>query len=318
MIPNKSASPSALRPWAKRLAIFFGVLLSMAGLMVALQGFDTNASNERNTDMNTQSTPPELTIWMGMQGIDMVRAHGGKEDKQPAGALFHTMRWPKSPFGTLTLRNDQHSFSLPTVLYIQTFTDNLFAADGVARFRITAGVSHEEFVSHAEAHRAVFAFIDSLLAKGWVPYVDPAGAMLRGPEALRYYMEERGWLNDAQVRPSFEQWMKVNSSTPLHTYLYANGVVLAISIRRDDDKMDLTKPGQYVLSLTITSAVGEMRTYVGAGNFSREKAPTWTQYWPAKLKELEAIKVQETAKLQAKGYKVDTRYQHPDWSMYLK
>ena len=318
MTPNKSASPSALRRWAKRLAILIGVLLGMAGLMYALQGFDTNASNERNTDMNSQTTPPELTIWMGMQGIDMVRAHGGKEDKQPAGALFHTVRWSKPPFGTLTLRNDQHSFSLPTVLYIQTFTDNLFADGGVDTFRITAGVSPEEFVSHAEAYRSVFAFIDSLLAKGWVPYLDPAGAMLSGPEALRNYLDESGRLYDARVRPSFEQWMKVDSSNPLSTYLYANGVVLAIAIRRDNDKMELTKPGQYVLSLTITSAVGEMRTYVGAGNFSREKAPTWTQYWPAKLKELEAIKVQETAKLQAKGYKVDTRYQHPDWSMYLK
>lgn len=298
--------------------LLWGLLLA-AGLVALLLQFNATKRHERDEHMSTTTDSTELKIWMGMRGVEMVRAHGGSEDRQPAGALFHEVEWGKKPFGTITLLNAHHSFSLPTVLYILSFTDNLFARDGVDSFTITAGVTPDEFVDHAEAHRAVFAFIDSLLAKGWEPYMEPAGAMLRGADALRSYMEDEiGFLFDARARPTLMQWMAVDSSFPRYTSLYANGVVMEISVRRDMHRLDLNQPGKYVLRLSINSAVGQMRTYVGAGNFSPEKAPTWTQYWPAKLKEFEANRVKETARLQAEGYKVDTSYRHPDWSIYLK
>ena len=119
---------------------------------------------------------------------------------------------------------------------------------------------------------------------------------------FNYLLEtQRPTTLDAAYEPSLDEWMKLKDLTTWE--LYANGTFLQLSFARDSTKLDLSKPGSYVLNLTLQSDINYFKGFVPPLQRTQ-----WRELLPNELKKALARRSLLEVELRAKGLQIDESY----------
>jgi len=253
--------------------------------------------------------PPEvIEIKIGWTGEEFLRRNNlpakGSVDKQPAGLNFYEVDWSVSARGTVRLEHGGYSFDIPHALGV-VGTENVERLDaGIESYAITAGITADGPIPHDDARRLFLDFIQTLTERGWKPAIYYNYPRLKGEQAYQYFEEDYTYTFPPDYRPSLDQWMNM---TFVYWSLFADGVFLDITFRRDRKRMDPEQPGAYLLSFTLNSKEEEARSH-----FQGEKdRANWKDLWVDKIKELKKERYAKEEALRKRGFDIDTNYEEP-------
>lgn len=252
--------------------------------------------------------PTTVTVDIGQPGEQFLNSNGlppkSTVDRQPAGLNFYRVRWSTAAPGTVVVNHGQHSFDIPFALTLLGTEDAEALHEGVRSFDITAGVTAADTIQHDEARRLFLNFIQTLTERGWKPAISYNYPRLKGEQAYQYFEEDYTYTFPPDYRPSLDQWMNM---TFVYWSLFADGVFLDITFRRDRKRMDPEQPGAYLLSFTLNSKEEEARSH-----FQGEKdRANWKDLWVDKIKELKKERYAKEEALRKRGFDIDTNYEEP-------
>ncbi|QDL54676.1 hypothetical protein [Rhodoferax aquaticus] len=246
----------------------------------------------------------EVSIQLGMSGQDFVIALGREDTrttKQPMGVNFYDLDWPSKLPGVVNVVHGPHGFSLTAVLGLMG-TEDLKLPGGVQDIDINFGITPADLIPHDEARLQVMALLKRLQTAGWKQHYYFGEARIKGRSTLA-----KGSLAlDARYTPTFEEWMALGNSASW--LLQTNGVYMALSMRRDSDRMAPYRPGAYLMSMTLKTEEQEMRGY-----FDEPDRGNWRTLWSdsARLKRFQDARMKSETQARAKGLEIDTQYQDP-------
>ncbi len=251
---------------------------------------------------------PLVTIRLGEQGPDFAKRYPEvRIVKQPAGIDFYTLRWDKPPRATVRLEHEHHSLVIEDVLSVMSSQDlqEPFKQEGFAQFRIGAGITTPDLISHDEARLKTHAILRQILDAGWQQVIERSEPRLKG-KARQDYMFATSNLNclDATYVPTFEEWMRIESRTPWS--FYASGLFMEVSFTREPTLTDPAKPGSYLLTFDIKTATEYFRGFAGPDNRLR-----WKEVLPQELTKVATVRAEKETELRAKGITIDESYKDP-------
>lgn len=252
----------------------------------------------------------EVAIKLGEPGADFVKRHPGlvKVDKQPAGLNFYSIMWPTTDPGKVVLDNGASPLHLIHVLSVLGNEDSEATPDRSGSFQdvtVGAGLAPQALISHDQARLAFQGVLQQALDAGWRPFVTESDPRLAGKERLDYVLNRDSSIGlDARYLPTLDEWMRIKDSTPW--FLYANHVVLELSFRRDQNRMDPAKPGSYFLTFLFQTDVEHFRGYAGT-----DHRQDWKDVLPRALADAHRHRRQLETALKAQGLHIDDTSQGP-------
>ncbi len=252
--------------------------------------------------------PTSIRIRVGETGPQFLERTGLDDnniDHQPVGGgvNFYELDWETKKPGTVYLEHGEHSVEFPRALSITGMENLNHPPVRIEEFYGTASITPTGLISHDDARKHLFGFLQTLLRAGWRQNILYNHPRLGGGESYRYFAEEHMGLGlPVDYLPTLEEWMSEEGTW----YLYADGLFMKIAIRRDYKRMDPDEPGAYLLSFSVHS-----QEEYAKRQFAGEQREQWQTLWVEKIKELKRERYAKEKALAAQGYSINTGYQEP-------
>lgn len=261
----------------------------------------------KNSETNGMTSNKIIRVRVNEPGIELKNRYPEtvRTTHQPVGVTFYKIDWNAKNKGVVLVDMSKHSFEVDNTLsFIGSETDDL-KNEGMSQLNVVSGLTGPNGISHQDAHKKFLTILNSLKSAGWQSVIPFSAPRLRGKDMLTYLLDsQRPTTLDAAYLPSLEEWMKLPD---LATWeFYAERTFLRVNFVRDNSKLDVSKPGAYVVNFTLESDLNYFRGFVPP--LQREQ---WQDRLPIELKQADARrKLLETELLQ-KGVRIDENYQDP-------
>jgi hypothetical protein len=284
-------------------------LLLLALSFSALMGCQkaTDFTSKEPTQQKAILMPQQVTLEIGVQGDALLKRYPDlvRVDRQPAGLDFYQINWDKAPQGVVTIAHGKHSFVIEQVFGVMGTYEHEWQIEGINEFKLQAGISASEFISHDEARLKTYAILQQILQAGWQPFIGRDDPRLRGKARYDYMFNSLGTIGfDPNYLPTFDEWMRIDSRT--NWSFYVDHQYLEVSFTREHTMTAPSKPGAYLLNFNLKNEAEHYRGYVGPDNRAK-----WKELLPASLAKLPPMRAKKEAELRAKGIKIDEDYQDP-------
>lgn len=249
--------------------------------------------------------PEKISIALNQGGVDWKNKYGDivHVNAQPAGVNFYKIQPLRTKQSIVVrLEHGSHSLEIPRVLSV-TGTQDMDKKEGIDSIQLSAGLSSQSSIEHDVARRYVWNLVKSIRAAGWQKYIEETDPRLSGKAAYEYAVQKHGAL-DPDYELSLTEWMTM----PVRTRwsFYAKDAFLSLEFDRDMQRMDPTKPGAYLLNVSISSAEQQF-----SSNFEFEERDHWRSLWSAAARKWKQERNIKEAKLRALGVVIDEGYQDP-------
>lgn len=273
----------------------------------------------KHSENNTVNEQPYI-LHLGQQGIsDFVKYNDGKVDHQPAGASFRELDFSPPHLGKIRIENGPNSFVIDHIFSVLGTSFN--QADGIQGLDIDAGLNKDEFVSPEQAYQGYVNLMKQLNQAGWKNYFYRSNARISIKDNIKYLLEW-GDIIDPNYIFNYEEWKKIVISKrngSLGYTLYANGVILKLSIDKTNEK---DGKEQYMVRYAFDTVRYNQRNLMDDAEHNIDTYKmTATELEQAFKKELVLDKkARDIGEKEAisKGYHIDENYVDPDIWPYVK
>ncbi|WP_335969977.1 hypothetical protein [Acinetobacter bereziniae] len=288
-----------LRYWLRQCLLLLSVLV----LIVC-----SNQYAPSNHGNNNHINP--LTLYFNQEtGTQFVaRTQSYSENPLPTSTTtFYSLDWDKHPIN-IVIEHGANSITLHHVIGVQTSVAH--SNELITGHDIFAGLSNDDTMNHDQARSTMLAILKDLKQAGWQRYISLSGPRLTGNDALKYASTHTYELDPDYVY-SLDEWMQLKDSS--RWMLQANGIYLAITVRRDRTKMDPQQPGAYYVSYKFVSEKEYYAPYFKDDDLKKSaiNAARWVSLYPGIKKQMNQIREQREVELKAQGITIDESYQDP-------
>ncbi|WP_252047927.1 hypothetical protein [Acinetobacter bereziniae] len=224
-----------------------------------------------------------------------------------SSTTFYNQQWHQNPIDVV-IEHGANSITLHHVIGVQTAVAN--SHDLITSNDVNAGLSNDDTMSHDQARLAMLAIFKDLKQAGWQRYISLSGPRLTGNDALKYASTHTYELDPDYVY-SLDEWMQLKGGS--RWMLQANGIYLTITVRRDQTKMDPSKPGAYFVSYDFVSEKEYYAPHFKDDDLKKSaiNAARWVSLYPGIKKQMNQIREQREVELKAQGVTIDESYQDP-------
>jgi hypothetical protein len=224
-----------------------------------------------------------------------------------SSTTFYNQQWHQNPIDVV-IEHGANSITLHHVIGVQTAVAN--SHDLITSNDVNAGLSNDDTMSHDQARLAMLAIFKDLKQAGWQRYISLSGPRLTGNDALKYASTHTYELDPDYVY-SLDEWMQLKDGS--RWMLQANGIYLTITVRRDQTKMDPSKPGAYFVSYDFVSEKEYYAPHFKDDDLKKSaiNAARWVSLYPGIKKQMNQIREQREVELKAQGVTIDESYQDP-------
>ena len=264
-------------------------------------------SCEKNKQQgNTMTAPFYIKVGISSDEYDKVnQLYTNKNlNKQPAGLNFYKQRWQSKPRGTVQVEHGDYSFTVPHVLSTLGTEDTLFLERGIYQFSIRSGLSPDEFIDHDQARLQMMTLLQSIVAKGWQPYIGLYEPRLSGKESFQYILEGSRYPPDPMYIPSLEEWMALDITQEWAFHI--DDVFLNVNFRRRLNYKGNNDLGVYLLTFTLITRDEEARNH-----FDGNDREQWLSLWGEEAKTSKVSRYKKEVELIKRGYHINTDYVDP-------
>lgn len=224
---------------------------------------------------------------------------------QPIGINFYKIDWEEKRKGVISVEKGKYSFVIDDVLAFSGSENIALKNEGMSEINMIVGLSGENGISHQQAREKFFKLLSGLRSHEWQSVIPHSAPRLRGKDMLGYLLEDvHPTALDADYEPSLGEWMKLEDLTTWE--LYADGTFLNISFIRDREKLDLSKPGSYILNINFQSDVNYFKGFVPA-----TRRTQWRELLPDEINKALARRMLLERESRAKGFRIDETYRDP-------
>jgi hypothetical protein len=248
----------------------------------------------------------DITLKIGEQGTSLAKRYPElRIDRQPAGIDFYEKRWTQTPRGRLTMDHGKHSFTIDNVYSFSSLLDKDLEQEGILKFRLNAGLTTADTISHKEALVQMYAMLRAFEKQGWKSITQHGDPRLRGKDRLNYVLDGMHSISlDTNYTPNPDEWMRLANMTQWE--FYADHLYLEVNFMRQSAGENSPNVGAYLIGFVIKSEAEYFRNHVKSEDRQR-----WKQVLPGVLTHLASLRAEEEAKLRAKGIAIDESYQDP-------
>ena len=224
---------------------------------------------------------------------------------QPVGVSFYKIDWDEKNKGVIFVDVDKHSFEIDNALGLTGSENDDLKNDGISQLNIVSGLTGPNGISHQAAREKFLMILTGLRNAGWRSVIPFSAPRLRGKDMLAYLLDlQRPTTLDASYQPSLDEWMQLPDLTTWE--FYADRTFLRVNFVRDANRLDVSKPGAYVVNFTLDSDLNYFKEFISP--LQREK---WRDRLPAELKEADTRRKSIEAELLQKGLRIDETYRDP-------
>ncbi|MNI48740.1 hypothetical protein D3C73_1033190 [compost metagenome] len=252
---------------------------------------------------------------MGEQGVqDFSKYSDGNVDNHPAGVSFRELQFSPPNLGKLKIENGannlliEHVFSVLGTQYDKN--------EGIQVLDIDAGLTKEEFATPEQIYQSYVALMKRINQAGWKNYFFTDASRIAKEDNIKHLSKSRDVIDPSYIF-SFEEWKNIINNSPTKSLgyrLYANGVILDISLKRT--AKNERNEEQYMLRFSFQSVRYNERDSI---TDSDKMTPSeFEQAFKKRLIENKKYREKEERKAKAEGYDVDEEYTDPDVWPYVK
>ncbi|QHB91731.1 hypothetical protein F9K57_15875 [Acinetobacter baumannii] len=284
------------------LILIFGLLLSAC---------QPAAKHNESLDSHQQA----CTLHMGEQGIqDFSKYSNGNVDNHPAGVSFRELQFSPPNLGKITIENGSNTLSIEHVFSVlgTQYDKN----EGIQVLDIDAGLTKEEFATPEQVYQSYVALMKRINQAGWKNYFFIDAPRIAKEDNIKHLSKSRDVIDPSYIF-SFEEWKNIINNSPTKSLgyrLYANGVILDISLKRT--AKNERNEEQYMLRFSFQSVRYNERDSIPD---SDKMTPSeFKQAFKKRLIENKKYREKEERKAKAEGYHIDEEYTDPDVWSYVK
>jgi hypothetical protein len=248
----------------------------------------------------------EIELNIGEKGDAFARRTSlVKVDRQPAGLHFYELRWPSSGKGKVKIRTSINSIPIENVLSVTGVEDADSASEGLYEIRINSTLTNSDTIAHDDARQKIFAFLERIKRAGGKTVIPRGMARIRGKDMTNFLLQSRKQTTlDPAYVPSLNEWMAHDSLTGWQFHI--DRMFVKVQFMRERSLTDPTKPGAYLLSITLKSELENFRNYVKPSD--REH---WMDMLPFALADMAKRRAKLEDELRLQGTKIDETYTDP-------
>lgn len=248
-----------------------------------------------------------IHLSIGEKADSFIRRNGlmMNVDRQPAGLNFYELRWPSDAMGTVVIEQRTGSIPIAHVLSVTGTEDMEFPAEGLHSFIINSALADTDTISHDDARRKTFVYLNSIVQNGWRVVIPRNVARLRGKHMTDLMLQSRKSTSlDPSYVPTLEEWMQFANLT--EWTFYADRVFLTVQMTRERTLVDLSKPGAYLITTELSNENGHFRGYVDG-----LERPRWTTLLKPQISKMGETRALQEAEFRKKGIPIDEEYVDP-------
>lgn len=255
---------------------------------------------------NLMSSQSEIELNIGEKGDAFAhRTSRVKVDRQPAGLNFYELRWSSRGKGEVSIRTGAKSIRIENVLSVTGVEDADLATEGMYEIRINSTLTDSDTIAHDEARLKIFALLESIRRAGGQTVIPRSMARIRGKDMTNFLLRTRKQTTlDPSYVPSFTEWMAHDSLTGWQ--FYVDRVFVKVQFMRERSLTDPTKPGAYLLSITLKSELEHFRNYVKPSDRKR-----WKEVLPVVLADMAKRRAKLEEEFRLQGVPIDQGYIDP-------
>lgn len=250
---------------------------------------------------------PIIAVKPGQSGTEFLAKNNlaakGHIDKQPAGINFYEYNWSVKQYGSVAIEHGPHSFTIPHALSVMGTEDPEHPNLGLSQVSVGAGIGHDETISHDEARKRIYDFLNMLAGLGWIYYNDYSEPRLTGAQAFQYHLDNDLYSIPINYLPTLDEWMRIYAG---EWRLHTKEMFLSIRLMRDKTRLDPKTPGAYFLNFTLQTKEDFARAH-----FNYEERDKWPALWVDTIKKMKKERYSKEAALIKRGFIIDTTYQDP-------
>ena len=288
--------------------VYFIILLIFGWLLSACQ---PNTKNIENSAMNQRP----YILHFGQQGFkDFAQYNLGRTDSHPSGADFRELDFTPPNLGQIKVENSTNSLVIDHVFSV--LGTSFSKDDGIQKLSINAGLNKEEFVSPKQAYQGYVELMKRLNQAGWKNYVVRYDPRIAKEDNIRYLMEGHDVIDLSYIFND-EEWEKIINSLTTNSIgyrLYANGIILGISLNRTEKNKDGRE--QYMVRYAFQTARYNQRNLIS--DSSEMTVQELEQKFKSNLERYKRLRETEEKDAIAQGYRIDESYVDPDVWQYAK
>ncbi|MFW1642263.1 hypothetical protein [Acinetobacter guillouiae] len=290
-----------LRYWLRQC-----LLLLSALFLIACSEKHAPSKTENNNRMN-----PLILYFNKEKGAQFAaRIQANIDNPLPTSTTtFYNQQWHQNPIDVV-IEHGANSITIHHVIGVQTSVANSNAL--ITSNDVNAGLSDDDSMSHDQARLAMLAIFKDLKQADWQRYISLSDPRLTGKNAWDYAIKELYiYALDPDYVYTLDEWMQLGDGASW--VFQANGIYLTITLRRDQTKMDPSKPGAYFISYEFVSEKEYYAPYFTDDDLKKWEinAARWVSLYPGIKKQMNQIREQREAELKAQGITIDESYQDP-------
>ncbi|WPP70306.1 hypothetical protein SOI81_01120 [Acinetobacter pittii] len=284
------------------LIFIFGLLLSAC---------QPTSEHNQNLTINQQA----YTLHMGEQGIqDFSKYSDDNVDNHPAGVSFRELQLSPPNLGKITIENGSNTLSIEHVFSVlgTQYDKN----EGIQVLDIDAGLTKEEFATSEQVYQSYVALMKRINQAGWKNYFFTDAPRIAKEDNIKHLSKSRDVIDPSYIF-SFEEWKNIINNSPTKSLgyrLYANGVILDISLKRT--AKNERNEEQYMLRFSFQSVRYNERDSISDSD--KMTSIEFEQAFKKRLIENKKYREKEERKAKAEGYHIDEEYTDPDVWPYVK
>ncbi|WP_288391987.1 hypothetical protein [uncultured Herbaspirillum sp.] len=274
------------------------LLVSIFLLVLPMFGQAQNRDQHTATVITIQNnSSPEALLKQAPSAVKVVT--------RPPGVNFYSIDWSTSSLGKVIIEQGKKSIEVPHVRSLQGADDRWFPEENITEWEIYADISALPQISHDEARKTIYTFLQNIAAKGWEPLIDLDDPRMTGKDRFDYVIHQSpsSGLN-IDYEPSLQEWMKLEDMS--HWSFHGDDAFLTVTMRRAQEKMNVNQPGAYLLVITLTGDKEGFRAYV-----KPKERKNWRTVLPAALKQLQQQRADREAEAVSRGIKINKQYRDP-------
>ncbi|EOQ74540.1 hypothetical protein F929_00648 [Acinetobacter lactucae] len=249
------------------------------------------------------------------QGIqDFSKYSDDNVDNHPAGVSFREFQFSPPNLGKLTIENGPNSLLIEHIFSVlgTQYEKN----EGIQVLDIDAGLTKEEFATPEQAYQSYVALMKCINQAGWKNYFFTDAPRIAKEDNIKHLSKSRDVIDPSYIF-SFEEWKNIINNIPTKSLgyrLYANGVILDISLKRT--AKNERNEEQYMLRFSFQSVRYNERDSIPDSN--KMTPSEFEQAFKKRLIENKKYREKEERKAKAEGYHIDEEYTDPDVWPYVK
>lgn len=287
---------------AKVIKLFYMVFISI--LICACQPKTIKENKEKK-----MSTNEIYQLGFGTQGEQQfIKYAKDGEDRQPAGMGFYELLWEAPNLATVNISLGTHHLFIPNAISVLGTKINYDKSmQGIQIIDLNAGLNKQEYVTEEQAYQAYKDLFTEINLKGWVQYFDSSSARLNKKDNIKSVLSD-GLIIDPQYIFTFDEWKNImRKDSSVHCFLYLDGVVLTLSLRKTDI---INNHVQYIIRYSFES-INYIHRNLIENSYKMNRAEFKRAYQESiKNNEITRRRIELASK--AKGYHIDESYIDPE------